>query len=255
MTFRTKDPSSVPTTLRTLNVHPFHMKYSLPLLLALPLLGAAPLLHAQSIDVGGTVTAVNANTLADPLAFVAGTYYYPYTGVSTSSGTATAINGFASLAAVAPGDFTFAYDNLDLTGYSSAHPGPGNSIETYTPGAGSDFTFFVSGVPIATGEVVSFIVTTDYNTGLATAVGSLHLSAPGANPAFFNEVSALTGGSNLVDFSAPNLFFDLAPSLASGTFNAAGTFSVTPVPEPSSLALGFGVSALLVAAIRRRRRT
>ena len=228
------------------------MKSSLPRLLALPLLGAASLLPAQTIDIVGTVTAVNADIFAAPLAYVGGIHYYPYTGISTASGAATAINGLASLSAVAPGDFTFAYDSLNLTGYSSAHPGPGNSIETYTPGAGSDFTFFVSGIPVATGEVISFTVTTNYDTGLATAVGSIHLSAPGADPAFFNEVSAISGGTNLLNFSAPNLFFDLAPSLASGTFNAAGTFSV--VPEPSGLALGFGAAALLVVATRRRRR-
>ena len=52
-----------------------------------------------------------------------------------------------------------------------------------------------------------------------------------------------------MSFTAPNLFFDLAPSLTSGTFNAAGTFSV--VPEPASLVLGFGLVAGASALHRR----
>ena len=219
---------------------------------SLALFAFAPALLAQTISVDGTVTAVNADTNAAWLAFVGGTPYYPYTGVSSGTGAATAINGFASLTGVTPADLTYSFDNLDLTAYSGG--GPGASVETYTPGSGSDFTFFLNGQPLATGEVISFVVTTGFDTGLATAVGSLHLSSPGTDPAFFNEVSALTGGANLVSFSAPNLFFDLAPSLAQGVFHSAGTFSVTPVPEPAGCAALAGLAAVGCAFIRRRRR-
>jgi hypothetical protein len=215
------------------------------------LLALAPSLSAQTIAVNGTVTANSANTQADPLAVVSGITYYPYTSVSAGNGSATAIGGFSSLVGVTPSTFTYAFTSLNLTAYAGG--GPGDSVETYTPGGGSTFTFSVNGTPIASGEVVSLTVTTGYSTGTATALGYFHLTTAGSDPAFYNEVSALTGGTNILTLDVPGVFFDLG-DLSAATFHVPGTFSVTAVPEPATVALGLGLAVLATTVYRRRTR-
>lgn len=211
----------------------------------------ATVASAQQIDVAGTVTAVNANPGLGVLAQVGPATFYPYTGLSTGSGTASGITDFTSLDGVLPSRITYEFALMDLTTFVSGGVG-GTSVEIYTPGVGSTFRFMLDGATLATGEVQSLQIDTNYDTGAATGFGYVTLSAPGLNPAFFNEINMLTGGTNRVDFAISN-FSALGGDLSSFVFASSGNFTVTAVPEPASAAAIFGVAALVLVLKRRRR--
>jgi hypothetical protein len=76
--------------------------------------------------------------------------------------------------------------------------------------------------------------------------GQVILTAPGADPSFYNEVLALTGGSGQLDLTLTGFF----PVNDSGLFATTGSF--TAVPEPGEYA-AVGAAGLLGLAIWRRK--
>ncbi|GAB5559246.1 MAG: hypothetical protein SynsKO_08930 [Synoicihabitans sp.] len=192
------------------------------------------------------MSASDLNTSAAPLTSHPS---FPWETVDTGSGMATSISGFTSISdaiSTEAARLTYAFNNLELTTYSGG--GPGDSLEIYTPKAGSTFTFAYDGTTIATGQVVSLTVNTNFTTGAATGLGTVNLISGGTNPAFFNEIGTLTGGTNIMDFAISSF----TAVNASGDFTSTGTFSVSAVPEPSTYAAVLGLTALGFVHGRRR---
>lgn len=205
-------------------------------------------LSAQTIVVSGQV---HASGLRTDFARLTVHPSYPYDTVDNGAGLGLEISGFTSLTdaiSTEAARLSYSFSNLELTTYSGG--GPGNSLEIYTPALGSTFKFSYDGITLATGEVVSLTVDTDFNTGDATGSGTINLVSGGSDPSFYNEIGTLTGGSY-------NMVFDISSFEAvdaSGNFNSYGTFSAatSAVPEPSTYAAIFGVAALGLASGRRR---
>jgi hypothetical protein len=73
------------------------------------------------------------------------------------------------------------------------------------------------------------------------------LTAPGADPTFFNEIMALTGNTGQLDLVLSGFF----PVNQQGLFATTGTF--TAVPEPGEYA-ALGTLGMAGFALWRRRR-
>lgn len=214
------------------------------------LIGVASTLSvsAQMIVVSGQMKAGDLNTSRPLLTSLPA---WPYDTVEDGSGAGLTIEGFTSLSDAVGAQaarFTYSFSNLTLTSYSGG--GPGDSIEVYTPDTGHTFEFAYDGTTLATGQVDSLTVVTNFTTGDATGTGTVNLISGGTNPAFYNEIGTLTGGSYVMDFAISS--FEAVD--AAGNFNSTGTFSVSAVPEPSTYAAILGVAALGLVQSRRRPR-
>lgn len=170
--------------------------------------------------------------------------------IEAGSGVGTSSDGFTSLANIDISKFTFTFGDLELTNF--LEPGPASAgFEVYSEGDGSvqPIQFFYDGNLWASGDVFDITINVD-NSNDATAVGTsrVQLTAPGVDAAFYNEVIALSGGTGLLDFQIADFF----PVDDAGLFSSTG--SVSPVPEPSTYALVFGMGIAGFAVARRLRR-
>jgi hypothetical protein len=167
--------------------------------------------------------------------------------IETGRGTGTSQDGFGYLASRNVGLLTFTFGDLELTSFQS--PGPGSmGFERYTENDASvePFTLRYGGVVIATGTS-DFLYNEVSHSLDFTAVGSgqVTLTAPGSDPAFYNEVVALTGGSRILQVTLTS--FDPVDNL--GHFVTTGSF--TAVPEPQEYAALSAVALIGWAAGRR----
>lgn len=119
--------------------------------------------------------------------------------------------------------------------------------------AAKNLTFYYDdGGPVewVSGYITRFVTTvTDISANTATGLGEVVITDfTAAGEDFFNELSALSGGSMEITYIADSF----VPVVLSnpGTFSSAGSWTV--VPEPSSWAMGFGVVVLVLAICRRR---
>lgn len=166
--------------------------------------------------------------------------------VETAGGTGSSTSGFASLAALNPSLITFSLGDLEL----SSHLSPGTStsgFEYYSEVDASvtPFNLYYDGALWATGTT-SFLQSdvANKNSTTATGTGAVYLTAPGLDPAFYNEVMNITGGTGLLQIAVSN--FSAVDN--AGNFTMVGSLAATP--EPSRLLLlGLG---LLPTLLRRR---
>ncbi len=172
--------------------------------------------------------------------------------LESANGTATSSTGFKSLIGLDLSLFTFNFGDLELSEWLS--PGINSSgWEFYSEGDSSvqPVRFYYDGVEWAFGSL-NFIQTDVDNLYDATATGSGSLnleSGTAEGMDFYTEVMALSSGTGIMNISINN--FD--PVNNTGLFNSSGSLSVSPVPEPSSLAL-FGLGGLMVLGLARRKR-
>lgn len=170
--------------------------------------------------------------------------------IETGSGQGTSQSGFSYFDTHAIGSLTFTFGDLEMT--SSQSPGPGlGGFEYYSEDDASvmPFTINLSGVPIATGTSVYLRTEVDNDSDItAIGTGRVVLTTPGADPAFFNEVMALTGNTGILDVSLTSFF----PVNDAGLFSTAGSF--TTVPEPGEYAAVAGAGLAGLALWRRRAR-
>jgi hypothetical protein len=167
--------------------------------------------------------------------------------VSITGGTATAINGFASLAGVPPSAVTFDLSNLALNSASASFD-PSTQIASL-PYTGGVLELLLSGTPAA--EFSNFTVTAEANFTSALT-GSIPTTATGEgflngafNTPFSREVAAL-GGVLTIDINTFNAFTPTSP----GTIEVTGQLAV---PEPSTmLLLGLSLVALVGCGWRPR---
>lgn len=209
------------------------------------LMAAALLSQAQAASILYDGLTQNGNLTAIPWV----TTTTMWGSIETGSGQATAVNGLASVPN--PALLSWTFGDLELSGVPA---------ETFSPGVGTPgretykeidlstvpLVFSYDGDVVATGSVETFVVNVDHvNDFAAVGNGKAFLTAPGADPSFYNEVLALTGGTGELAFSIGNF----NPVNGSGLFSSSG--EVTFVPEPSAAPALFALAGLLVA--RRRR--
>ncbi len=211
---------------------------------ALALAGATAL-NAAAFNFAGNLHA--GNITANP--WVGGSTMWG--SIETGNGTGTSQSGFAYLAGRDVSLLTFTFGDLELT--SSQSPGAASlGFERYTENDASvmPFTILYNGVPIATG-------TSDYlydevsNELDFSAIGNgqVTLTAPGSDPTFFNEVTAITGGSRILQVTLSS--FDPVDNL--GNFSTSGTISAVPEPEEFAALAAGGLAGW--AAWRRSKRS
>jgi hypothetical protein len=169
--------------------------------------------------------------------------------IETGSGTGTSQSGFSFFETRNIQQLTFTFGDLELSSFAS--PGPGTpGFERYTDIDGSSvpFTLRYAGTTVATGTSV-YLYGEVENSNDITAVGTgqVILTAPGADPTFFNEIMALTGNTGQLDLVLSGFF----PVNQQGLFATTGTF--TAVPEPGEYA-ALGALGMAGFALWRRRR-
>lgn len=172
--------------------------------------------------------------------------------LETGSGAGTSQSGFTYLSSRDVGLLTFSFGDLELSSWQSPLEGAmGFERYTDTDGSSVPFTIRYDGTIIATGTSDYLYDEVDHIFDIA-AVGSgqVTLTAPGADPAFFNEVMGLTGGSGQLQLQLHT--FD--PVDFGGNFSTTGTFSTTPVPEPEEYAAVAAAGLIGWAVWRRRQR-
>ncbi|MEO0795617.1 MAG: hypothetical protein AAFX93_10660 [Verrucomicrobiota bacterium] len=116
--------------------------------------------------------------------------------------------------------------------------------------APSNLSFSYNGTLWATGYVTQFVTEVANNvdpsaTGSGTAVLTAHTVA---GEDFFNEVNSLSGGTNIITYTASS--FSPVSATDPGTFASAGQLII--VPEPQTYGLIVGTLVLGLAYIRRR---
>jgi hypothetical protein len=205
----------------------------------------APVSNAASFDFAGSLHA--ANSTANP--WVGGSTMWGT--IETGDGTGTSQSGFAYLASRDVSLLTFTFGDLELT--SSLSPGIGSlGFERYTENDASvmPFTISYNGIPIATGTSDYLYDEVSHSLDFtAVGDGQVTLTAPGGDPTFYNEVTALTGGSRVLQVTLAS--FDPVDNL--GNFTTTGTISA--VPEPREYAALSAAGLIGWAAWRRSRRT
>jgi hypothetical protein len=187
---------------------------------------------------------------------IGGTNFFAFQNIHNGAGTVTSAVGSTSLQGTAPGDVTFTYGDLEQVAFSNP---AGTTTQEYGEGDASQnfIQLFLSGNLIASGVYESLTIVTDSNPsssnlGLATGMGSVLLTAPGADPSFYNEVLSLTGGRMqfIVDqFIATAFVENQDPNLVTADFATTGRFEV--IPEPSTAMLLLTGLLPLIAAFRR----
>lgn len=223
-------------------------------------LAAALFLSVVGVDAqigaAGTVDTSIASADHGLLALVGSTPYAPYLYVTVGSGAGTSIGADMQdfFSGHAPGEIGYSFSSLYLdTENFVSGASSGTSVSPYLPQVGSTFAFTLNGQSIAVGQIQTFTIYTDFDTGLATGEGTVLLSGPGVGPDFYSEVNAITGGANLVSFTI-NSFVALSGNSSSAQFASDGAFSFpAAVPEPASAAALAGGLALAGVACRRRR--
>jgi len=168
--------------------------------------------------------------------------------IETGTGTGTSQSGFNYFATHNVSQLTFTFGDLELS--SSLSPGPASAgFERYTDTDGSSVPFTIShaGTVIATGTS-DFLYDEVSNSSDVTAVGNgrVTLTAPGLDPAFYNEVLGLTGGSGRMDLVLSGFF----PVNNAGLFATTGSFTAVPEPGEYSAVAAAGLAGL---ALWRRR--
>lgn len=199
---------------------------------ALALAGATAL-NAASFDFSGDLHAANSTGIP----WVAGSTMWGT--LETGGGTGTAQSGFSYLASRDVGLLTFSFGDLELTGFQS--PGAASlGFERYTENDASvmPFTIRYDGVVIATGTSDYLYDEVSHSLDF-TAVGNgqVTLTAPGSDPAFYNEVTTLTGGSRILQVTLSS--FD--PVDNAGNFVTTGTFTAVPEPEEYAVLAAAGL--------------
>lgn len=170
--------------------------------------------------------------------------------IDSGSLTATSISGFTSLNGSDPSKLVFSFTStMGLTSFQI--PGAASAgFERYTPsGGGTSFQVTYDGTVLATGVAV-FLRSdvTSSNAVTATGSGQAQLTAGGSSLAFFQEVLSKTGGTGLLDMNISGF----TPIDNLGHFSSTGSLSA--IPEPSTFALGSGLTVLGMAVLWRRRR-
>jgi hypothetical protein len=211
--------------------------------------------HAALFDFSGTLQAASLTGIpwvngSNPPTPEAQTWMWG--SIETGSGTGTSQSGFSYLVGRNPALLTFTFGDLELDTHRS--PGPGTmGFERYTDTDGSSVPFTISynGVMIAEGtseylyDEVSHI-----NDFTAVGNGRVTLHTPGSDPTFYNEVSAITGGTRQLDVTLRSFF----PVNNAGLFVTTGSISATPVPEPEEYAAVAAAGLIGWAVWRRRQR-
>ncbi len=213
------------------------------LCLGLLLTGVAPARIAPlDIDTQGTASTSNlgrfwyhSNTYGD---------LYAWEEVTGGSSTNTAISGFSSLAAINPGDLTLSFSSMPLISITN---NPDNTVtELY---AGATFTLTGPGLS-ASGSVVQLSIITNKSSDTAIGVGQVTLSGAPGDP-FFQDVTSLTGGSNLLSFHFDS-YDPVSVTPTGAVYSSTGHFTVVPVPEPADTAVILAAGGALFASVRRR---
>jgi len=172
--------------------------------------------------------------------------------IETGSATGTSQSGFSYLEGKDPALLTFTFGDLELNTFQSPLVGA-MGFERYTDNDGSSVPFSISydGVVIAQGTSQYLYTEVDHISDL-TAIGSgrVSLHTPGSDPAFYNEVFAITGGSRQLDVTLTSFF----PVNDAGLFATTGSISATPVPEPEENAAVAAAGLIGWAVWRRRQR-
>lgn len=174
------------------------------------------------------------------------------TSIVVGTGTAANQSGFSYFAGRDIGLLTFQFADLELSNFQSPTLDQwGFMYFAEANGAPIPFRFFYDGTEIATGITDHINLTVDNDTDLgASGDGAVTLTTPGADPTFFNEVMAKTGGSGRFNVY---LSADAVPS--GGVMAMGGTFVTTAVPEPEEYAAIAGLGLVLWAVRRRLRST
>lgn len=209
--------------------------------------------HAASFDFTGLLQAANLTAIP----WVNGSnpptpelQFYMWGTIETGSGTGTSQSGFSYLVGKNPALLTFTFGDLELDTYQSPLIGAmGFERYTDTDSSSVPFTISYNGVMIAEGTSEYLYDEVDHISDLtAVGTGRVTLHTPGSDPTFFNEVSAITGGTRQLDVTLTN--FD--PVNNAGLFATAGSITATPVPEPEEYA-ALAAAGLVGWAVWRRR--
>jgi hypothetical protein len=125
------------------------------------------------------------------------------------------------------GLFTFTFGDLELSSYLS--PGaalPGFEIYTDTDAVFVPFDMLQDGVLVASGEA-DFLRVDVLNNADANALGTAEatITTAGGDPAFFNELMTLSGGTGKLSIT-----IDSFNPVAIGVFNNVGTIAILPAP-------------------------
>jgi hypothetical protein len=197
---------------------------------------------AATFDFSGALQAAGGNGVP----WVLGSFMWAT--IETGGGTGTSQSGFNYFATHDITQLTFTFGDLELSSFLSPGPGsPGFERYTDTDGSSVPFTIRLGGTPIATGTSIYLYDEVSHSNDItAVGTGQVILTAPGADPAFYNEVLALTGGSGQLDLTLTGFF----PVNNQGLFATTGSF--TAVPEPGEYA-AVGAAGLLGLALWRRK--
>jgi hypothetical protein len=234
---------------------PASRRFSLLATAASLMLGAVSVLNAASFNFSGNLQAGNLTATPwvkvplSPPALEPSFQTFMWGSIETGGGTGTAQAGFAYLASRDVGLLTFTSGDLELTTFQS--PGPATlGFERYTENDGSvlPFTIRYDGAIIATGtsDFLYDEVSHQYDLA-AVGNGQVTLTAAGADPTFYNEVLALTGGTGRLQVTLAS--FD--PVDNAGLFATTGSFTAVPEPEAYSALAAAGLMGW--AAWRRSR--
>jgi hypothetical protein len=217
------------------------MTYRFLSLTSIALVTASPL---TAVVINWSGTSYNSDT-SSSYGWVLGSHMFE--SLDSGNATATSQAGFIYFDTHDITQLTWTFGDLELTNHLS--PGATTAgFEYYSEADNNvtDFEMFQNDTLVASGDVL-YLQTDVANSSDATGTGAagITLTTAGADPTFFNEIMALSGGTGALSIEIGN--FD---PMSDGVFNSNGTLTV--VPEPSATALFVGLFAL--ACIPRRRR-
>lgn len=191
------------------------------------------------------------------VAEVGGFQFFAFQNTDSGQGTGISTTGSSTVA----GPIDFVLGDLEQIGFVGGSSGGPATVQIYGEGDGNPnfINLFDGGTLLAQGEYLEQVVTTDFDTGIATAVGRIRLLSAGVDPAFFNEVMQLTGGTGIIRFEvdsfaatflSPDPLED--PEAATGEFATTGRFIVTP--EPGAVWLMLVAALMATGTVLRHRR-